>query len=115
MTLPLGMVDLLHQQTLDRNILIQLFPVNTETAADQPPLAALGARRLPQPREPGEGGGDFPAVGEQHAQGGGRDANVCGEGLNLILEGPTRLLQEPVLILLDQILQPSASPPPEMK
>ena len=50
----------------------------------------------------------------KHAQRGGRDANGCGEGLNFILEGLTPLLQEPVLILLDQILQPSASPPPEM-
>ena len=40
------------EQTTDRDIRINILPVNTHTASDQPPISALLWRRTHQPRKP---------------------------------------------------------------
>ena len=61
------------EQALDRDILVDVGPVDPDAAPDEPPIVALGFGGLLQPLEPGEGRAEFATVGENDVQ------SVCGD------------------------------------
>jgi hypothetical protein len=71
------------EQTLDRDILVDVGPVNPDTTTDEAPIAALGFGGLLQPLEPGEGRAEFAAVGENYVQGVSGDADIDGSRFKL--------------------------------
>jgi hypothetical protein len=67
------------EQALDGDILVDVGPVDPNTATDEAPIAALGFGGLLQSLKPGEGRAEFATIGENDVQGVGADADIdCG-------------------------------------
>src|SRR5262249_25835561 len=71
------------QQSLDRNIFVDLFPMDANTPANKSPSAPLCPRGLVQPGEPMERDEDLSTVGQDHAQDAGCNAHLGGKRLRL--------------------------------
>src|SRR5688572_6234299 len=71
------------KEALDRDVFVQRFPVDPESASEQLPIVAFFRRRLKQTRIPFERDRDLTAVGERYVKLIAVTRHVDRKGLNL--------------------------------
>lgn len=54
------------KQAFHGQVLVQLLPVDSDSASDQAPVVAGVGRGVAQTREPFQGHGNFAAIGQAH-------------------------------------------------
>jgi hypothetical protein len=69
------------EEAFDRNILIQIWPMDPDPTTDQSPVASLLLGCFDEPRKPSQRSADFSPIGEDNMQHIGSDRNVDSQRL----------------------------------